>query len=249
MDKSERKTVMLYTNTWRSVTPTLTDAQVGRLMRALMAYATGEDGDTLSDDKVLELALSVMKLGIDEDWTRYEGICNRRKSAGRRGAEKRWQKVANDGKCQQKVANDGNRCPNTNTNTSCTISNDIATTTQKECAHEARGVALSKLRERVYNSQIKLHGIASAMHATVEDVLRTADAVLDEWDLTDEPIGGINMKHLLSQIRLKWDATLKGERKKTADDRKREWLADMERGAIDNMMRMTKNINGYGNDK
>ena len=128
---------------------------------------------------------------------------------------------------------------NTNTDVVTTNSNELAipTTNQKDNA-QGRELLLSRLRERMYREQIKLNNIAASLHATVEDVLRTGDAVIDEWGLTDEPAKGINMKHLLSQIRIKWEAWKRLERQRTADDRERDWMNDMAAGAIDNLERI-----------
>lgn len=246
MEKADRKTMLVHFDTWLTLTATMSDEQVGKLLRAAIAYARGDSESEafFGGDKVLALAFSMLKMSDDMDWKQYRMKCEKLKS----NIQKRWRKQI------QKNTNEYNSIQmgtytNTNTNTNTdtdtntdvviTNSNELAipTTNQKDNA-QGRELLLSRLRERMYREQIKLNNIAASLHATVEDVLRTGDAVIDEWGLTDEPAKGINMKHLLSQIRIKWEAWQRLERQRTADDRERDWMNDMAAGAIDNLERI-----------
>ena len=42
MDKADRKTMLVHFDTWLTLTATMSDAQVGKLLRAAIAYARGE---------------------------------------------------------------------------------------------------------------------------------------------------------------------------------------------------------------
>ena len=244
MEKADRKTMLVHFDTWLTLTATMSDAQVGILLRAAIAYARGDSEREafFGGDKVLELAFSILKMSDDMDWKQYRLKCDKLKA----NIQKRWRKSS-----IQKNTNEYNSIQmgtytNTNTNTNTdtdvvtTNSNELAITTtiQKEDNAQGRELLLRRLRDRMYKEQIKLNNIASSLHATVEDVLRTGDAVIDEWGLTDEPAKGINMKHLLSQIRIKWEAWQRLERHRTADDRERDWMNDMAAGAIDNLERI-----------
>lgn len=240
MEKADRKTMLVHFDTWLTLTATMSDAQVGQLLRAAIAYARGESEACFGGDKVLALAFSMLKMSDDMDWKQYRLKCEKLKA----NIQKRWRKSN-----IQKNTNEYNSIQmgtytNTNTNTNTDVvttnSNELAitTTNQKEDNAQGRELLLSRLRERMYREQIKLHNIAASLHATVEDVLRTGDAVIDEWELTDEPAKGINMKHLLSQIRIKWEAQQRAERQRTAEDRERDWINDMAAGAIDNLERI-----------
>lgn len=243
MEKADRKTMLVHFDTWLTLTATMSDEQVGKLLRSSIAYARGESGSEacFGGDKVLALAFSMLKMSDDMDWKQYRLKCEKLKA----NIQKRWRKSN-----IQKNTNEYNSIQmgtytNTNTNTDTdtdvvtTNSNELAitTTNQKDNA-QGRELLLSRLRDRMYREQIKLHNISASLHATVEDVLRTGDAVIDEWELTDEPAKGINMKHLLSQIRIKWEAQQRAERQRTADDRERDWMNDMAAGAIDNLERI-----------
>ena len=245
MEKADRKTMLVHFDTWLTLTATMSDAQVGQLLRAAIAYARG-DGESeacFGGDKVLALAFSMLKMSDDMDWKQYRLKCEKLKA----NIQKRWrssniQKNTNEYNSIQ-MGTYTNTNTNTNTDVVITNSNELAiptTTIQKEDNAQGRELLLSRLRERMYREQIKLNNIAASLHATVEDVLRTGDAVIDEWGLTDEPAKGINMKHLLSQIRIKWEAWQRLERQRTAEDREREWMNDMAAGAIDNLERINK---------
>lgn len=245
MEKADRKTMLVHFDTWLTLTATMSDEQVGILLRAAIAYARGESGSEtcFGGDKVLALAFSMLKMSDDMDWKQYRLKCEKLKA----NIQKRWRKSN-----IQKNTNEYNSIQmgtytNTNTNTNTNTDTDVVTTNSNELAitttnqkdnAQGRELLLSRLRDRMYREQIKLHNIAASLHATVEDVLRTGDAVIDEWELTDEPAKGINMKHLLSQIRIKWEAQQRAERQRTADDREREWINDMAAGAIDNLERI-----------
>ena len=240
MEKADRKTMLVHFDTWLTLTATMSDEQVGKLLRAAIAYARGdsESDAFFGGDKVLALAFSMLKMSDDMDWKQYRLKCEKLKS----NIQKRWRKQIQTNTNEYNSIQKGtytNTNTNTNTNTDVvtTNSNELAipTTNQKDNA-QGRELLLSRLRERMYREQIKLNNIAASLHATVEDVLRIGDAVIDEWGLTDEP--GINMKHLLSQIRIKWEAWQRLERQRTADDRERDWMNDMAAGAIDNLERI-----------
>ena len=239
MEKADRKTMLVHFDTWLTLTATMSNAQVGQLLRAAIAYARGESEACFGGDKVLALAFSMLKMSDDMDWKQYRLKCEKLKA----NIQKRWRKSniqtnTNEYKSIQKGTYT-NTNTNTNTDVVTTNSNELAitTTNQKDNA-QGRELLLSRLRDRMYREQIKLHNIAASLHATVEDVLRTGDAVIDEWELTDEPAKGINMKHLLSQIRIKWEAQQRAERQRTAEDRERDWINDMAAGAIDNLERI-----------
>ena len=240
MEKADRKTMIVHFDTWLTLTETMSDAQVGQLLRAAIAYARGdsESEEFFGGDKVLALAFSMLKMSDDMDWKQYRLKCEKLKA----NIQKRWRKQIQTNTNEYNSIQMGtytNTNTNTNTDVVTTNSNELAIpTTNKKDNAQGRELLLSLLRERMYKEQIKLNNIAASLHATVEDVLRTGDAVIDEWGLTDEPAKGINMKHLLSQIRIKWEAWQRLERQRTADDRERDWMNDMAAGAIDNLERI-----------
>ena len=71
----------------------LTDAQAGRLYKALMRYGdTGELTD-FSDDLALDMAYTLMRGEIDVNFERYQEICEKRSEAGKKGGRPKKQEA------------------------------------------------------------------------------------------------------------------------------------------------------------
>ena len=70
----------------------LSDAQAGRLVKAMLKYGnTGEDTD-FSDDLALDVTFCGITDQIDRDFEKYRDICQKRSEVGRRGAQALHQK-------------------------------------------------------------------------------------------------------------------------------------------------------------
>ena len=68
-----------------SIIEKLSDAQAGKLYKALMRYGdTGELTD-FSDDPACDIAYTLMKGEIDINFERYNEICEIRSEAGKKG--------------------------------------------------------------------------------------------------------------------------------------------------------------------
>ena len=79
-----------YFHLW-GVIDKLSDAQAGRLYKALMRYGdTGELTD-FSDDLALDMAYTLMKGEIDVNFERYNEICKKRSEVGKKGGRPRKQ--------------------------------------------------------------------------------------------------------------------------------------------------------------
>lgn len=74
----------------------LSDAQAGRLYKALLNYGyTGEVAD-LSDDLALDMAYILMRDEIDMNFERYSKICEKRSEAGKKGGRPRKSQQTDD---------------------------------------------------------------------------------------------------------------------------------------------------------
>jgi len=82
----------------------LPDELAGKLIKHIMAYVNDED--PVSDDIVINIAFTPIKLQLKRDLIKFEETKGRRSIAGKIGAEKRWQTMANDGNRIQAMAND-----------------------------------------------------------------------------------------------------------------------------------------------
>ena len=90
MEKADRKTMLVHFDTWLTLTATMSDEQVGKLLRAAIAYARGdsEREALFGGDKVLALAFSMLKMSDDMDWKQYRLKCEKLKE----NIQKRWRK-------------------------------------------------------------------------------------------------------------------------------------------------------------
>ena len=99
----------------------LSDAEFGRLIRQGYKYATAGEPIALSGNERF-FAKRLMNQ-IDRYRQNYEEVCDKRKEAGRLGAEARWQKMAN---AKSAMANDSkNGQTETKTETKTNIKKDI----------------------------------------------------------------------------------------------------------------------------
>ena len=103
----------------------LSDAEYGRLVRWGQKYhLTGEMSKLCGNERFYAKR---MQMQIDRYREHYNEIANAKAEAGRKGAEARWQKIAQDGKAINAMADDGENGytkTNTNTKTNTQPSND-----------------------------------------------------------------------------------------------------------------------------
>ena len=83
----------------------LPDELAGKLIKHIMAYVNDEN--PVSDDIVINIAFTPIKLQLKRDLVKFEETKGRRSLAGKIGAEKRWQTIAKDGNGINVIANDG----------------------------------------------------------------------------------------------------------------------------------------------
>ena len=84
---------------WDEATAELTDAEKGRLIGAMLAYARGEPYQLPGNERFV---FPAFKIQIDRDAAAYEEISEKRKLAGAKGGR---QKQANASICYQEQAN------------------------------------------------------------------------------------------------------------------------------------------------
>lgn len=117
-----RQGVVIY-NDWAPLLKRLPDALRGRVFSAVLEYSeTGERTET--GDPAADMLLAMMYQQIERDLQKYEdkaeSVSEARREAGRAGALKRWQKIANDSKnsnCHFANGKNSKNSYNTNTNT------------------------------------------------------------------------------------------------------------------------------------
>ena len=72
----------------------LPDELAGKLIKHIMAYVNDED--PVSDNIIINIAFTPIKLQLKRDLVKFEQTKDRRSNAGKIGAEKRWQTIAKD---------------------------------------------------------------------------------------------------------------------------------------------------------
>lgn len=92
----------------------LSDAEFGRLCRALLKYSmTGEEERLQGAEKVLLKRVFLQERRYQDS---YDDITKARKEAGKKGANKRWHGIASDSKAIASHSKNGNTETDTNTN-------------------------------------------------------------------------------------------------------------------------------------
>jgi hypothetical protein len=82
----------------------LPDEIAGKLIKHIMAYVNDEN--PISDDILINIAFTPIKLQLKRDLVKFEETKASRSVAGKIGAEKRWQAIANDSNRIIGIAND-----------------------------------------------------------------------------------------------------------------------------------------------
>lgn len=135
---------------------TLTDAEFGRLCRALLKYSsTGEMEELNGNERIV---LPRVRMQEDRFQASYADLSDIRSEAGKKGAGKRWQGMASDSKAWQNIANDG-KCHfangkngNTETNTNTEVKERDANASPKKSADKPRRFSppsVSEVREYI----------------------------------------------------------------------------------------------------
>lgn len=96
-----KKGFILYADQ-RSIIEMLDDETAGKLLKHIYSYVNDEN--PISENQVLNLAFEPIKLQLKRDLKHWESIKSKRSDAGKAGASKRWQNIANDGKRIQTIA-------------------------------------------------------------------------------------------------------------------------------------------------
>lgn len=110
---------------------TLSDAQLGKLFRAMLDYSiTGTEPKLVG---AVKMAFQFIKVTMDEDRLKYNSICEKRKESGSLGGK---QKVANASICKQKVASVADNDYDYDISLSINNINNNLSTRVRACANE-----------------------------------------------------------------------------------------------------------------
>jgi hypothetical protein len=98
----DKKSFILYCDAIHTVEK-LSDTDAGQLLKHLLRYVNDQNPTT--DNPLVEIAFEPIKQQLKRDLVKFEDVKVKRSEAGKAGANKRWQDIANANKGIQTIAN------------------------------------------------------------------------------------------------------------------------------------------------
>jgi hypothetical protein len=98
----DKKSFILYSDAIHTVEK-LSDTDAGQLLKHLLRYVNDQNPTT--DNALVEIAFEPIKQQLKRDLVKFEDVKVKRSEAGKAGATKRWQDIANANKGIQTIAN------------------------------------------------------------------------------------------------------------------------------------------------
>ena len=98
----DKKSFILYSDAIHTVEK-LSDTDAGQLLKHLLRYVNDQNPTT--DNPLVEIAFEPIKQQLKRDLVKFEDVKVKRSEAGKAGATKRWQEIANANKGTQTIAN------------------------------------------------------------------------------------------------------------------------------------------------
>jgi hypothetical protein len=98
----DKKSFILYCDAIHTVEK-LSDTDAGQLLKHLLRYVNDQNPTT--DNPLVEIAFEPIKQQLKRDLVKFEDVKVKRSEAGKAGANKRWQEIANANKGIQTIAN------------------------------------------------------------------------------------------------------------------------------------------------
>jgi len=96
-----KKSFLLYTDLIHTVKK-LNNEQAGKLFKHVLEYVN--DLNPQTDDILLQVCFEPIRQSLKRDLQKYENIREKKREAGKKGANKRWQKIAEDSTCHKPIA-------------------------------------------------------------------------------------------------------------------------------------------------
>ena len=97
-----KKSFLLYTDLIHTVKK-LNDQQAGKLFKHVLEYVN--DLNPQTDDILLQVCFEPIRQSLKRDLQKYENIREKKSEAGKKGANNRWQKIADDSTAIKPMAN------------------------------------------------------------------------------------------------------------------------------------------------
>jgi hypothetical protein len=97
----DKKSFLLYCDVLHTVEK-LSDQQAGKLFKHILNYVN--DLSPVCEDLITEIAFEPIKQSLKRDLIKWDEKIQKRSDAGKAGANKRWQNIANDSKRIKPIA-------------------------------------------------------------------------------------------------------------------------------------------------
>ena len=97
----DKKSFLLYCDVLHTVEK-LNDQQAGKLFKHILNYVN--DLNPICEDLITEIAFEPIKQSLKRDLIKWDEKIQKRSDAGKAGATKRWQNMANDSKRIKQIA-------------------------------------------------------------------------------------------------------------------------------------------------
>jgi hypothetical protein len=97
----DKKSFILYSDAIHTVEK-LSDTDAGQLLKHLLRYVNDQNPTT--ENPLVEIAFEPIKQQLKRDLVKFEDVKVKRSEAGKAGANKRWQEIANANKGIQTIA-------------------------------------------------------------------------------------------------------------------------------------------------
>lgn len=107
MAKSDEKQTYLMRKTWHTTLKALTDEQLGAVMRSIICFQDGEEGEV--DNPILNAIAMGYIAELKRDKESYDETCAKRAEAGARGGKQRVANQANANFASEEVANQADK--------------------------------------------------------------------------------------------------------------------------------------------
>ena len=113
--KSDEKQGYILYRSWTPVICSLSDADAGKLFKAIARYQEGDIGDICNEigKSYLSGIFEMMRISFDQNKSKYDATCEKRRESGRAGGKASAQKRAQKKKCnegRQTEPNQANAC-------------------------------------------------------------------------------------------------------------------------------------------
>ena len=180
----------MYTSFYEPVRD-LSDAQLGQLFRAIFADRMEEDSDSHLTDAAVRMAFRFIANQFALDDAKYNEVVLSRKEAGKAGAIKRWQKVADNSKnskCHKAIASDSKNALNENDNENDNDINNPLTPFKGETPTRKRFVKPTREAVADYAKSLRYLNF-------------NADAFCDFYDSKGWKVGSEGMKDWKAAVR------------------------------------------------